>query len=369
MGGAPPGALADTGRVTGEVVQHRCKGGKRDPLGTAVLRIGIAGCGLAAGIHLKRLLACDSVAIVGCADPDIATASALADRATRPWDGPGKTPRPVAAFADHRELLSQLELDALAIFSPHLSHYRLAMDALQAGCHVFIEKPLSTNIQEAADIVNLARARNLLVAVGHQYRLCPSLIEASRRLMAGAIGELHLVVAMLARPWIKAIGEPENSWRFDPKSSRGGILADAGDHLIDALLWTTGREALQAGAIQSQAEPGIDLVTGAVIRLAGGTTATMAVSAISPANLFEIDYFGETGRLRVTEASLEEQANGSSLNEVPLDGSTENIDGNFISALEKGTPLCCPAEEAVDTVRLLDAIIRSAAIGQIVKLT
>ena len=68
--------------------------------------------------------------------------------------------------------------DALAVFTPHLFHYKLTMDALQAGCHVFVEKPLSTNSQEAADIVNLARGRQLKVGVGHQYRLRPSLIEA-----------------------------------------------------------------------------------------------------------------------------------------------------------------------------------------------
>ena len=67
---------------------------------------------------------------------------------------------------------------ALCIFNPQFRHYRLAMDTLQAGSHVFIQEPLSTNVQEAADIVGLARGRSLKVAVGHKYRLCPSLAEA-----------------------------------------------------------------------------------------------------------------------------------------------------------------------------------------------
>ena len=74
------------------------------------------------------------------------------------------------------------------------------MDALQAGCHVFIEKPLSTNVQEAADIVSLARGRNLKVGVGHQFRLCPSLIEARRRLADGVIGPVRLVTAFSPGP-------------------------------------------------------------------------------------------------------------------------------------------------------------------------
>jgi predicted dehydrogenase len=264
-------------------------------MGTSAVRIGIAGCGQAARIHLDRLLAEEGVAIVGCADPDLEAARALADRAAV-----GPASASVPAFTDHRELLRETAPDALAIFSPHLTHYRLAMDALQAGCHVFIEKPLSTNLQEAADIVALARARDLKVGVGHQYRLAPSLVEARRRLAEGTIGPVRLVSATLTRPWLTTLGQAESAWRFDPKSAGGGILADVGDHLVDALLWTTGQVAHEVGAVQSRREPDIDLVTAAAIRLADGTPATLAISGVSPGPLFVIEYFGELGRLRVT---------------------------------------------------------------------
>ena len=81
-----------------------------------------------------------------------------------------------------RALLLRLGPGALCIFTPQFRHYRLAMDTLQAGSHVFIQEPLSTNVQEAADIVGLARGRSLKVAVGHKYRLCPSLAEPRRHL-------------------------------------------------------------------------------------------------------------------------------------------------------------------------------------------
>ena len=93
------------------------------------------------------------------------------------------------------------------------------------------------------------------VAVGHQYRLCPSLEEARRRLEQGAIGPLRLVTATLARPWLAAQAGRGKSWRFDRKIAGGGILADAGDHLIDALLWTTGRAGRRG--LRRPADPGI----------------------------------------------------------------------------------------------------------------
>jgi predicted dehydrogenase len=334
-------------------------------MGTSALRIGIAGCGAAARIHLDRLLAEERVAIVGCADPDPAAARALADRATTLEGSRAET---VPAFSDHRELLRQAAPDALAIFSPHRSHYRLAMDALQAGCHVFIEKPLSTNVQEAADIVGLARGRDLKVGVGHQYRLAPSLVEARRRLAAGSIGPVRLVTAILAQPWLTTLGRAESAWRFDPKAAGGGILADAGDHLVDALLWTTGQVAHEVGAIQSRREPDIDLVSAVAIRLADGTPATLAISGISPGALFVLEYFGEQGRIRVTDQALEVERPDGHRSEVPLPPPTRTIDGDFVAALRDLAPLCCPADQALDTVRLLEAIARSATTRQVVRL-
>jgi len=82
---------------------------------TSVVRIGIVGCGMAARIRLDRFLALDGVSIAGCADPELQTARALADRTSlRTGAGPAATPVP--AFADHRELLRQVAPDALAIF-------------------------------------------------------------------------------------------------------------------------------------------------------------------------------------------------------------------------------------------------------------
>jgi predicted dehydrogenase len=333
----------------------------------SVVRIGIAGCGLAARIHLDRLLALDCVQIAGCADRDLQAAQALADRASVREDEAAGS-RGVPAYADYHELLSQRSPQALFIFTPHLSHYRITMDALQAGCHVFIEKPFTTNGQEAADIVSLARGRGLQVGVGHQFRLCPSLIEARRRLAALEIGAVRMVTAVLARPWSSTLATKESSWRYEPEVAGSGILADAGDHLIDALLWTTGQRAQDVGAIQARREPLIDLVTAAAIRLTDGTPVTLAVSGVSPGAQFELTYYGEAGRLHATDQRLLEERSDGSRNEVPLPGPVETIDGNFVAALATGSRLCCPAEEAVETVRLLEAIGRSAATGQFVRL-
>jgi predicted dehydrogenase len=121
--------------------------------------------------------------------------------------------------------------------------------------------------------------------------------------------------------------------------------------------------------VQSRLESGLDLVTAAALRLADGTPATLALSGVAPGATFELTYYGESGRLRATDQALEEQTGDGPVRSVPLAEPTETIDGNFVSALVADAPLCCPADQALDTVRLLEAVARSAATGQAVRLT
>lgn len=326
-----------------------------------MLRLGIVGCGRAARIHLERILRLDGVRVVGCADADETTAQGFA--ALVPAGESGAVP----AFADHRALLSAAAPDAVAIFAPHRAHYALALDVLQAGCHLFIEKPLSTNAQEASDIVKLGKSRDRKVGVGHQYRLRPGLVEARRRLHAGEIGPLRLVTAALAAPWLAAHAGEKDAWRYEPRLG-GGILADIGDHLLDALLWTAGQPAQEVAAFQTRHESGLDLVTAAALRLGDGTPATLAMSALAPGSLFELVLYGETGTLRVTDRTLRAAGADGVEAAADLPEAAETIDGNFVAAIAENRPLCCPAEEALETVRLIEAITRSALSNQVVRL-
>ncbi len=330
-------------------------------MATTGLKIGIIGRGPASAAHADRLLAIEGVSLVGCADADPSAARALADRCSRPG-------RPVASFADLGGLIRETSPDAVAIFTPHPSHYRPAMDALQAGCHVFVEKPLTTNVQEAVDIAGVAKGRDRKVGVGHHFRLLPSLVRAREMLAEGAIGPVRLITATMAQPWLESHQTEENAWRFDPRFAGGGILADSGIQLLDALLWSTGGSADLVAAIQAREPSGLDTVTAASIRLSDGTPATVAISGVSPVPLFELVYHGERGRLRATDASLTEERGDGPPRPIPLPAPSGSVDANFVEAILEGVPLCCPAEQAVPTIRLLEAIARSATIGQFVGL-
>lgn len=317
------------------------------------LRIGVVGCGRAARVHVGRLKGLDGVSIVGLTDSDRAAAEELS-----------RLLKGASVYENVGTLLSEAKPDALAVLTPHRAHYRPAMDGLQAGCHVFIEKPLSTNLQEAVDITNLARARGLTVGVGQQYRLSPSLARARALLSEGVVGSLRLVTATMTQPWLNTLVGPGESWRLDPRVSGGGIVCDAGEHLLDALLWTTGRVPVEVSSYQDRLEGGPDVVTAAAIRLSEKLPATLAISGVSPTTTFELVYHGEKGRLRATDRELFLQTDGPLEERVVVaEAPAMSIDEDFVRAVRSGSAPCCSAEEAQATVRLLEAILRSAAAG------
>ena len=113
---------------------------------------------------------------------------------------------------------------------------------------------------------------------------------------------------------------------------------------------------------------GLDLVTAGAVRLQDGTPVSLAVSGVSSPFLFELHYFGDRGRMRATDRLLElDDDTMDPHRSIPLPVQEESIDANFVSALLCGTPLCCPADQAIETVRLLEAVMRSATMGQLVR--
>ena len=347
--------------------QHREASAVSGTMKTSAVRIGIAGCGMAARIHLDRLLALEGVAIVGCADPDLAAAEALADRAGLRVAAGGGTPVP--AFSDHRELLRRAAPDALAIFSPHLSHYRQSMDALQAGLpRVHRETPLDEPARGGRYCQPGPRTR----PEGWSRPSISPLPQPDRgprpdrpgNDRPATAGDLHSRPALVdhARRRGEDLGDRAPSWSRGESSPMPAIISST------PCSGRRDRSPSEVGAIQSQTGPGIDLVTAAAIRLADGTPASLAISGISPGAIFALDYFGELGRLHVTDQTLEEELIDTPRRDIALPLASQTIDGNFVAALTNGSPLCCPADQALDTVRLLEAIARSAATGQIVRL-
>jgi predicted dehydrogenase len=129
------------------------------------LRVAVIGAGRLGGFHAQKLARMANVELVGVVDPLAANRDRLAaELHTTP-------------FASHLPLLGHI--DAAVIASPTLQHHQLAVDLLEAGTHLLIEKPICTTVAEADELVELARRQQLVLQVGHVERFNPALTAAT----------------------------------------------------------------------------------------------------------------------------------------------------------------------------------------------
>ncbi len=173
-------------------------------------KIAIAGLGAAARqIHLPAYAKIEGLEVVGGFDPD--------PRGTFPF--------PIYSSLD--ELLTQARPDVLAVVTPPATHFELTRLALEAGCHVFCEKPFMPTIKEATEIIALARARDRQVVVNNQYRFM-RIHEESKRLINGPdFGEL---LFLSAQQTFLTSEDTEAGWRGrDPRRT----CQEFGIHVLD----------------------------------------------------------------------------------------------------------------------------------------
>ena len=187
------------------------------------VRVGMIGCGaIALAVHLPTLVALPGVAVVSVADP-LAAAREAAMQVAR-------NARP---FESADALLAAGEVDAVVLAMPSSQHAVTAVAALQAGCHVYVEKPVATSAHDARRLLDVWQRSSRLGIVGFNYRQHPLVLQARALLQEGAIGDVVAVQTVFSsRPAVVPV------WKQHAAS--GGALFDKGAHHVDLAAFLLG---------------------------------------------------------------------------------------------------------------------------------
>jgi predicted dehydrogenase len=145
----------------------------------APVRVGVIGCGYW-GPKLVRNFTRAS----GC------EVAAVADRNPGQLARIGETYPNIPGTTDYRVLLNDPDIEAIAVATPVSTHFAIARDALRAGKHVLVEKPLSTSVKEAAALVELADRNNCLLMVDHTYLFTGAVEKMRELVVAGELGDI-----------------------------------------------------------------------------------------------------------------------------------------------------------------------------------
>lgn len=203
----------------------------------------------------------------------------------------------VSTYTNYNKMLSEENIDCVSICTESGYHAKIAIDCLNAGKHVLIEKPMAMTIEDADSIINLAREKRLKVGVCHQNRFNPPIQKLRRAIEDGRFGKIINITARIL--WTRDQNYYDQaSWR-GTKELDGGTLMNQCIHNIDLLQWMAGSEVERVHCERDTFLRNIEMEDfGAIlIRFKNGTIGLVEGSAcVYPKNLEEtLSVFGENG--------------------------------------------------------------------------
>lgn len=203
---------------------------------------GIIGCGgISNNFHIPELKAIEEAEVIAVADIREKRAKLTAERfGIKHW------------YTDYTRLLEREDIEAVVIATPHVTHAKIAVDSINAGKHVIIQKPMCTNSEDAEMIVNAARRHSDLkvMVLPFIYFDTPAFDYAKSLLNSGDIGKVCMARSRVAHAGPEKYQEEvarmfdekeESCWYFDPSKAHGGVLLDLGVYAISQIVYLFGR--------------------------------------------------------------------------------------------------------------------------------
>jgi predicted dehydrogenase len=338
--------------------------------------IGIIGSGgIAQGAHLPayKAVAEEDVQVVAVADVRRETA----EQAAKKFEVPH-------VYEDYRELLKRSDVHAVSVCTPNFMHMQPTIDALEAGKHVLVEKPLAMNAEEGRQMIAAARRTGCKLQAGLNNRFGSGPQALKRFIQAGELGDVYYARSQALR----RRGIP--SWGvFTQKDKQGGgPLIDIGVHILDLTLWLMGhpKPISASGMVTTRFGKRSDILGllgqwdpekftvedfgVGFIRFENGATLTLETSfaANLEKEIFNCDLYGTEGGCSLSPLKIYLERHKTLLDATPV--SLPNVHTHqaeirsFIEAIRNDTEPVVTGEQALMVTEILDGIYRSAEEGR-----
>lgn len=272
-------------------------------------------------------------------------------------------------YTDHARLYRETRPDAVVVATPHTSHYPLACQALESGCHVLMEKPMVTSLEHARDLEKRVERSGRVFCIAYNTPCTAELYTLREIIRSRELGRLKVVSLYLSQNWYRGT---RGAWRQDPAQSGGGQMYDSGAHLLNSLTWTVESDVEEVYAHIDRLDTRVDINGTATIRFANGVLASVAIAGEGPTGSHGSWIF-EEGRVDLDPWSAgflelyRLPAAGWQASKVKypaMRGRDSQPLGNFVDAiLGRDEPRTSP-RHGIYQSQLMDAIYRSAETGR-----
>lgn len=398
---------------------------------SSAVRIGVVGCGRILNAHLRGFRILQEKGF-----GDLFRVTALCARRTEDalrfrtrGEGPGPRPAPVEApgdplnaphayisdlhpgeeaaiFTDYRVMLERGAVDAVCVLTGHDNHHTIAIDAMRAGKHVIVEKPMAISVRAAQRMCDVASETDRILSVAENVNFNPAVRASAWAVRHGLIGEVQMVYRGAIgfrshRPDLVAARTP---WRQSKLGAGGGVSIDLGVHLFNGVRTTCGPvQSVQAvwrilepvrvlmsdddRRVSHEVENQVDDVFFTNFRFANGTIGHMAVArsargtqigvpggtnvfgsegALSDGKVFSGDGEAEDVLDRFRREAPERDREEAMPAGITDAFALENLD--WLRAIRDGSPVRMSGEEGTIDLALSYAVLESGLLGREVTL-
>lgn len=321
------------------------------------LRVGILGCGMMSGAHARRWKANENVEIVALCDVDEAKIKSLVERRLDDY-----SPTP-AFYTDAADMYAGANLDAVAIVTPHALHYEQAVQALDAGCHVALEKPMVTDTDQAYRLAEKVDSSGKVFVVCYNTSFTPPFVYLRNAIRNGTFGALEMVNGYLSQGWKKATA---GSWRQQLKVSGGGQAYDSGCHLLNSLCWSVESRAAQVFAIMDNQGTEVDINSSISARFENNVIASICISGNSNPGGCHMVFIFEEGRVEIDGWGgewIRVYKPGEDAFEPELPAGSDNPNDNLVEAILGREEPRVTARNGIIQCELMEAVYKSVETG------
>lgn len=194
----------------------------------------VIGAGFIGAVHVEMLRRLGNVSVVALCDAIDADKKAAAMHIAN-------------AYSDYKKMIDEQKPDAIHICTPNHTHYDIARYAIEKGVNFICEKPFTTTVEQAKELVSLAKEKGVTGAVNFHNRLYPMPNEMQKMIAKGEVGELFSVHGEYVQDWL--MYDTDYSWRLEKgQVGKTRAIADIGSHWMDLAEFVTGEKIKRVNA-------------------------------------------------------------------------------------------------------------------------
>ncbi|NET35569.1 MAG: Gfo/Idh/MocA family oxidoreductase [Cyanothece sp. SIO1E1] len=280
----------------------------QSPIGVAVV-----GTGFGQKIHIPGFQTHHRTQVVAVYHRDLAKAQAIAQAHNIPH-----------ACQTVEAIVALPEVQAVSIATPPFLHCEMAKTVLNAGKHLFLEKPTALSAAQAQELYRLANERSLIATLDFEFRFVPAWQRLAELLLEEYVGQKRLIKI----DWLASSrANPERAWSwYARKAQGGGALGSLGSHTFDYIAWLFGSVRQLCGRLSTRIITRPDPETGApkpvdaddsclvMLEMADGTPCQVSISAVAYEGRGHwLEVYGDRGTLVLGNSSQKDYINGFKL--------------------------------------------------------